>query len=110
MSARVDVLITMDYAIESAQRIADSCPGHLGAILYVADLMKARAAVAELIAFAEGFSFTVTDSYYKDAYLSITRPDKSVVFRLTNSSTVSEDIADIERRRVAALANIGPSA
>jgi hypothetical protein len=98
MSARMDVLAVIDRAHAAFSG------------LQAGELFAARAAVAELIAFAEGFSFTVTDSYYKDAYLSITRPDKSVVFRLTNSSTVSEDIADIERRRVAALSNIGPSA
>lgn len=55
--------------------------------------------------FASGFRFSVIEeSFYKDAYLHITRPDKAISFRLANSSQFSAEISDVERRRVAALA------
>nr|MBN5162415.1 hypothetical protein [Stenotrophomonas maltophilia] len=73
----------------------------------------AISAVAELIAFAESFSFTVTDSFYKDAYLGINLPQgeshphgKKIVYRLPTPSNMSPDMAEIERMRTSAIARI----
>lgn len=55
-------------------------------------------AAEELLKFAESFHFTVTDSFYKDAYLGIHEPD-SVTIRLVNNSLESAHIAKLEERR-----------
>jgi hypothetical protein len=64
-----------------------------------------EADAAALVEFARGFRFTVVEaSFYKDAYLHVDRPDCSCTIRLQNDSTGSAYIAEIERRRRAALA------
>lgn len=45
----IDVLAVMDRAAESAQRIIEASNGDARAVIYQADLFKARAAIAELI-------------------------------------------------------------
>lgn len=74
-----------------------------GQVPQIPDLQRKAARHEELLAFANSFKITVTDSYYKDAYLAITRPDKSCVYRLPTPSTMSDDLAEIERMRVAAI-------
>lgn len=65
-------------------------------------------ALKALREFAESFHFTVTDSFYKDAYLGIHEPD-SVTIRLINNSVESGHIAKLEQRRRAALSKaLGP--
>ncbi|WP_062233094.1 hypothetical protein [Aureimonas sp. N4] len=74
-------------------------------------MRQARAALASVPApagddalrrFAESFKFTVTDSFYSEAYLTINEPD-SVSFRIGNGSQFSKFIATLEARRRAAL-------
>lgn len=60
------------------------------------------AGVAALRSYAESFHFTVTDSFYSDAYIGIHEPD-SITFRLGNGSQFSKHIAKLEERRKAAL-------
>lgn len=111
MTTSIDVLSVIDAAIK---RLNDSIPvgeAWSGAQLDEEDdLLEARAAVAELIAFAESFSFTVTDSFYKDAYLGINFPQgesnphgKKIVYRFPTPSNISPDMAEIERMRASAL-------
>lgn len=67
-----------------------------------------EAGAGELRKFAESFKFTVTDSFYSDAYLTINEPD-SANFRLGTGSQFSKFIAALEARRVVALASLPQS-